>query len=348
MELFAAGVLLLCVVWALVGPLVSPEIERRLEWFLLGVGAVAATAGGAWGEAVVLEAILRPMKVCGAVLLGSLIFSFSHDNLRRGLRRAMARVGPRLAVGSAVVLLGLASSAVTSAIAALALVELLRAMRLDRRSEVHVTVLGCFAIGAGGTLTSFAGPVPAIAMAKLAEAPYPVGPGFLAELLAAWMIPIVLALGAVAGFLFARPSPEEAPPPEDPLSLWSILLLTGKMYVFIAGLVLLGAGLVGLVDRYLLGLPPAALYWINAVSAVIDGATLASLELSPRMSQDQLRYILVGLSIAGGALVTGSAVNVVAAHKLGISQREWARVGVPTAAALMVFFFVSLMAGELL
>lgn len=348
MELFTAGVLLLCVLWALVGPLVSPEIERRLEWFLLGVGAVAATAGGAWSEAVALEAVMRPMKVCGAVLLGSLVFSFSHDNLRRALRRAMVRAGPRLAVGAAVALLGLAASLLTSAIAALALVELLRAMRLDRRSEVHVAVLGCFAVGLGGTLTPFAGPVPAIAMAKLAEAPYPVGPGFLAELLAPWVIPAVLALAAVAGLLFARPSREEDSAPEDPLSLWSILLLTGRMYVFIAGLVLLGSGLVGLVDRHLLGLTPAALYWINSISAVIDGATLASLELSPRMSQDQLRYILVGLSIAGGALITGSAVNVVAAHKLGIPQREWARAGVPTAAVMMVFFFVSLLAVEVM
>lgn len=314
---------------------------------MLGMGILAASVSWSWSEAVVIEAIMRPMKVCGAVLVGSLVFSFSHDNIRRGIRRAMDRVGPRLAVGGVVMLLGFAAGFLTKAVAVLALAEILYAMRLEREAEVHVTVLGAFAIGLGGGLTPIGGPVPAIAMAKLAETPLveTFGSSYLAQLLGPWVIPAVITMGIVAGALFAKPLsvPErDKPVPEDPLTLWHILMLTLRMYVFIAGLVLLGAGLVPLIDRFLLDAPLWLLYWANSISAVIDGATLASVEISPKMTPNQICYILIGILIAGGALVTGSAHNVVAAHKLKISTREWAKVGLPTAAVMMVCCFLSL------
>jgi len=46
---------------------------------------------------------------------------------------------------------------------------------------------------------------------------------------------------------------------------------------------------------------------VNSLSAFVDGATLASVEITPRMSANQLRYILMGILIAGGALVPGNA-----------------------------------------
>ncbi|MFH1725883.1 MAG: DUF1646 family protein [Elusimicrobiota bacterium] len=341
---FALGVLLFfCVVWALLGPLVSPRIEEKIEWFMFAMGIAAATVSWSWSEAVVLEAVIRPMKVCGAVLLGSLIFSFSHDNIRRAVRRAMDRIGPRAAVGGAVIALGLVAPLITSVIAVLALVEILYAMRLEPEAEAHVAVIGSFAVGLGGGLSPIGGPVPAVAMARLAEAPYETGAYYLMGLLGSWVVPAIVTLGVVAGILFGKPGADrDKPVPEDPLSLWNILMLTGRMYVFIAGLVLLGAGLVPLIDRFLLGMSPWVLYWMNTISAVIDGATLVSVEISPRMTQDQLRYILMGLLIAGGALIPGSAHNVVAAQKLKIGSRAWARVGLPTGAILMACYFLSL------
>jgi predicted cation transporter len=337
--------LLLCVMWAVAGPLISPWIEERLELFLLGVGAMAVTISWSWSEAVIVEAILRPMKVCGAVLLGSLIFSFSHDTMRRSIRRAIERIGPRLAIGLTVVLLGFAASVLTTVIAMLALVEVLYAMRLEDDSQTHVAVLGAFSIGLGGGLTPIGGPIPAITMAKLSTAAYPVSPYFLFELLGPWVVPAILTLGVVAGLSYSKlKKTPEKPLPEDPLSLWSMLLLTGKMYVFIAGLVLLGAGLLPFINENILGAPPSVLYWINSVSAVIDGATLAAMEVSPNMSQNQLRYCLMGVLIAGGALVTGNAPNLIAAHKLKIPLKVWAKAGVPTAVFLMVFYYLSLLA----
>jgi predicted cation transporter len=342
MQFFIGVVLFWCVVWVVVGPLISPWIEKRLEWFIFGVGVIAVTISWSWSEMLVIEAIMRPMKVCGAILAGSLLFSFSHDNVIRLIQRAADKIGLKLAVGFTVFSVGVLSCGLTIAVAVLILVEILNALRLDRKSEIHVAVLGCFSIGLGGGLTPIAGPVPAITMAKLADAPYPVDTFYLMNLVGPWALPAMLSLGVVAGLLFSSPGVARGKAEEDPLTLWTILLLTGKMYVFIAGLVLLGGGLVPLIDTVLIGARPGLLYWINSISAVIDGATLASVEISPRMSQAQIRYILTGLLIAGGALVTGNAPNLVAAHKLKISNQEWAKIGLPVGGLLMLFYFFSL------
>jgi len=333
----------LIVLWAVAGPLVSPWIEERLEWFLLALGIAAISVTWSWSEAALIEAILRPMKVCGAVLAGSLIFSFSHDNLRGAIRRAMDRIGLRAAVALTVLLLALCACVLTSVVAVLALVEVLTALRLERKSETQVAVLGTLAIGLAGGLSSIGGPIPAIAMAKLAEAPYPTGGGYLFGLLGPWIVPAVITVAVVCGFFCAEPAADrDAPAAEDPLTLWSMLVLVGRLYVFIAGLVLLGAGLVPLIDPLLLGAHPWLLYWVNAASAVVDGATLAAVEISPRMSQDQLRCTLMGILIASGGLVTGNAPNLVAAHRLKVGTRDWAKIGLPAAAVLMFFYFLSL------
>lgn len=344
MHPFVAVTLVLCVLWALIGPLVSEKIEKRLERFMLAMGVTAVTVSWSWSEAVLLEALLRPMKVCGALLLGCLVFSFTHDHIRRGVRRAMGRMDYRLAAAAAVTLLALSACVLTTVIATLALVEVLSAMELERGSELRVAVLGCFAIGLASGLTSIAGPIPAVAVAKLSQAAYEVDKMYLWSLLSPWLVPAMLGLGVLTGVLLPKTyKARKEPLKEDPLTLWHMLVLTTRMYVFIAGLVLLGAGLVPLIDQVLLGAPPWLLYWLNSVSAVVDGATLASVELSPRMSQEQLRYTLLAIIMAGGALITGNAHNLVAAHRLAIPAKRWAAVGAPVAGVLMAFYFLSLL-----
>ena len=46
--------------------------------------------------------------------------------------------------------------------------------------------------------------------------------------------------------------------------------------------------------------------------------------------------------IAGGMLIPGNIPNIIAASKLKIKSREWARLGVPLGFAVMVIFFVIL------
>ena len=56
----------------------------------------------------------------------------------------------------------------------------------------------------------------------------------------------------------------------------------------------------------------------------------------------QIVAALMGLLIAGGMLVPGNIPNIIAAGKLKIESREWARVGVPVGMAMMLVMFVIL------
>jgi predicted cation transporter len=48
----------------------------------------------------------------------------------------------------------------------------------------------------------------------------------------------------------------------------------------------------------------------------------------------------MGLLIAGGMLVPGNIPNIISASKLGITSKEWARLGVPIGLVSMVIYFV--------
>jgi predicted cation transporter len=87
------------------------------------------------------------------------------------------------------------------------------------------------------------------------------------------------------------------------------------------------------------GFPGEGLYWVNLVSAVLDNATLAAAEVDPALSIQQIRSALLGLLIAGGMLIPGNIPNIIAAGKLEITSKEWARTGVPLGLAMMLCFF---------
>ncbi len=57
-----------------------------------------------------------------------------------------------------------------------------------------------------------------------------------------------------------------------------------KVYLFVLALVFLGTGFMPVVDKYLVHVPAAALYWVNIVSAILDNATLTAAEITPAMS----------------------------------------------------------------
>ncbi len=113
-----------------------------------------------------------------------------------------------------------------------------------------------------------------------------------------------------------------------------------KVYVFVMALLLLGSGMKVVIDKYLLDVSPQILYWINMISAVLDNATLTAAEISPAMSQIQINSVLMGLLIAGGMLIPGNIPNIISAGKLGITSKEWARLGVPLGLITMAIYFV--------
>jgi predicted cation transporter len=85
-----------------------------------------------------------------------------------------------------------------------------------------------------------------------------------------------------------------------------------------------------------------ALYWVNMISAVLDNATLAAAEIGPALSIMQIKSALIGLLISGGMLIPGNVPNIVAAGRLRITSKEWARIGVPMGLVLMAVYFVIL------
>jgi predicted cation transporter len=164
---------------------------------------------------------------------------------------------------------------------------------------------------------------------------------FLARLLGPWLLPGLLLLsGCCAAQLEGTTT--GAPDAEDEEGS-NIVLRSGKIYIFVAALVLLGAGLAPLAERAVAGIPDWGLYWLNSSSAVLDNATLAAAEIIPALSARQIRFSLLGMLISGGMLIPGNIPNIVCAAKLGIRSREWAAVAVPLGLALMTGCFVLLL-----
>ena len=105
-------------------------------------------------------------------------------------------------------------------------------------------------------------------------------------------------------------------------------------------LVFLGEGFKPLILQFVAGIPADGLFWVNMVSAVLDNATLTAAEIGPFLSPLQIKAALMGLLIAGGMLIPGNIPNIISAGKLGITSREWGKVGVPIGLAAMLVYFV--------
>jgi predicted cation transporter len=79
------------------------------------------------------------------------------------------------------------------------------------------------------------------------------------------------------------------------------------------------------------------------VSAVLDNATLAAAEIAPQLNIAQIKSALIALLISGGMLIPGNIPNIVAAGRLRIGSREWAKVGIPLGLVLMIIYYIILL-----
>lgn len=127
---------------------------------------------------------------------------------------------------------------------------------------------------------------------------------------------------------------------EKPEPLVDVPVRVLKVYLFVMALIFLGAGMEILVNKYFTLVPAMGLYWVNMLSAVLDNATLSAAEVGPTLTLVQIKSVLMGLLIAGGMLIPGNIPNIIAAHKLRIKSKEWARVGIPLGLGVMLFYFV--------
>ena len=337
-----ANILILLAVLA--GPFLNRWIEHNLEGFLLVMGLCSALASGVISGHLVRDALVHPVPITLAVFVAGLIFAKARKPLAGWLERLAERVPAGVLVGAATIVLGLASSVITAIIASLILIEFVAALRLERAAMVRAVVLACYAIGLGAALTPIGEPLSTIAIAKLDQ-----DVGFLLRLLGIFVIPGVVAFGVLAAFSRTRRAPSHARltdsdllPHEPAEGLRPIIERAVRVYVFVTALTLLGEGFKPLIDRYIIALDARLLYWINMISAVLDNATLAAAEISPKMDAAQVRAVLMGLLISGGMLIPGNIPNIIAAGKLKIGSREWARAAVPIGLVALAVYYVLL------
>jgi predicted cation transporter len=353
--------LLLIFALVLVAPFRVKKVEENLEVFLFTCGVLALTLSGfavlegatfGWTAAIVIEALTAPLKITTVygipvgivqiVLLVGFIIYFWHKPLQHGIQWLVTHLSIPTLVFSIIVVLGLVSSVISAILAAIILVELVCALPINRGGKVTVTVVACFSIGLGAALTPLGEPLSTIAVAKLAGPPYNAGFWYLANLLGTYIVPGILALGIIGVLLFKR----GGLPTGDLVchlqrdSIKEVVIRAAKVYLFIMALVFLGDGFKPLILQYIVHIPSEGLYWVNTVSAVLDNATLAAAEIGPQLSETQIKSALMGLLIAGGMLIPGNIPNIISAGKIGITSREWAKIGIPLGLAILTVYFI--------
>lgn len=319
-------------------------IERNLEVFLFVMGICAALVSGVFDSILLAKALKDPIKISLAVLIAGILFKWLKIPLEKSVRKISETIPYPLFFALVVIILGLISSVITAIIASLVLVIIVSILRLERASEVKLVVISCFSMGLGAALTPIGEPLSTIIISKLNEDSF-----YLLNLIGREVILGILMMGIVAA-LFVPPQFKRTNSilTSESESYSEIIIRTGKIYLFVMGLTLLGAGFEPFINKYILGLDSYLLYWINMISAVLDNATLAAAEISPSMSHDTIKAILLGLIISGGMLVPGNIPNIISSGKLKITSSEWARFGVPFGLITMIIYFIVVFGNTLL
>ena len=328
----------------LVLPFSVKKVEEELEFFLCVMGALAVSISGVWSFGLLKEALKEPLAITAAVTVVGFIFKAVRPKIKFCLDWLTAKFGAPRSVFILVTLLGFGSSLCTAIISALILAEIVTLLKFERSYEIKLVVYACYAIGLGAALTPIGEPLSTIVVAKLKAAPHNADFFYLIRLLGGWAVPGVLlsAFMASRGAGNARTGGAAGLSEDHVETNKDILLRSAKVYVFVMALIMLGAGLSALAERFIAVMPTWALFWANSVSAILDNATLAAAELTPAMTDRQIIFALMGLLISGGMLIPGNIPNIVSAAKLGIKSREWARAAIPYGAVLMVSYFALL------
>ncbi|VVB71754.1 Uncharacterised protein [uncultured archaeon] len=355
--------LFVIVLVVLVGPFLVKKVEHNLEAFLFVMGILAVTIAGfenkdvlasigysaeqmeevGWNMKLIMEAVMEPIVkgIVPAVLIAGLIFHYGRSKAQSIMASILTKVPLKVIIFLIIVILGLASSVITAIISALLLVELLNCMPMDRNTKINIVIIACFSIGLGAVLTPLGEPLSTIAITKLQGAPYHASFFFLFNRLAVYIIPGILAMGLLGIFFSGKKAKETCQKAEEVAeTLMDVVMRAVKVYIFVMALLLLGGGMKIVIDKYLLTVPSQILYWVNMISAILDNATLTAAELSPSMEITQIQAVLMGLLISGGMLIPGNIPNIISANKLGITSKEWARLGVPLGLVLMALYFV--------
>ncbi|MBO5011712.1 MAG: DUF1646 family protein [Elusimicrobiaceae bacterium] len=327
-------------------PLTVHKVEENLEAFLFLCGAFAVTVSKMWSGHLVLTALEDPIKITLAVLIAGLLFRKFNKNIQHLTHWAVKKIGLRWTLFLIVFLLGITSSLITAIIAALILAEVAVMLPLERKGRIKLVTFSCFSIGMGAVLTSIGEPLGTVVLSKLAGEPHNADFFFLIDHLGWFVLGGILFMSGMASSLRECPICHAPGVKEgaDEHSVKSIVVRAAKVYLFVMALVFLGDGLKPLAMQTISHLSANWLYWINMLSAVLDNATLAAIEVTPDISTRTLTFLLMSLIVSGGMLIPGNIPNIICASKLGIKSKEWAKAAFGLGLALMIAYFVILSA----
>jgi len=336
--------ILLCV---LTLPFLVKKIEHNLEAFLFVMGVLAVTISKLWSLEVISTAFFSPISlhhpIVEVVFIAGIIFIYYSHRIKSMTNRLEKKFGLKLFVFLLIFLLGILSSVITAIIAALVLVEIISVLKLDKKTETTIVILACFSIGLGAVLTPVGEPLSTIAVSRLKGEPHNADFFFLIKNLAFYVVPGVIFCSLAGAYLSKRRiKPGDTLTEERKETYKDVLIRSGKVFLFIMALELLAKGFSPVVDYLMPRVSPQILYWINTISAVLDNATLTAAEITPKMDILQIRAMLMGLLIAGGMLIPGNIPNIIAAGKLKIGSRDWAKLGLPFGFFLLIVYYVIL------
>ena len=362
---WAAGLIVLALA-VLILPFKVKWCEHNLEIFFLIIGILTVTVSRQWSWGLVLDALKAPVLINSLpigifqiVLIFGFLIYFFYKPFYRAVQKVVNKLSIKVFIFLLIFVLGIISSIISVIVTSVILAEILAALPLNRKDRIKLVVVVCFAVGLGAVLTPLGEPMSTILVQRLSGAPYYAGFLWPIQHFAIYIIPACAALGIFGAIWIGRKSNgtnDTIPvPPDVPSSggtfilqehaeTWqTVIIRSVKIFAFVAALVLLGEGLKPLVTWFLMKVPSAGLFWINTISAILDNATLTAIEINGQMAMSQITAVVLGLLIAGGMLIPGNIPNIVAAGRLKISMKEWAKYGLPIGFVIMVIFFVILL-----
>jgi predicted cation transporter len=320
----------------LAGPLLIRQIEENLEAYCLALGLLAILLAGGGNWMLAKKALRDPVPIAAAVVVAGILFRYGRGHLDRLLEWACSRIGRPALAGATVTVTAVASSIITSIVAALILVEALRRLRLPRAQLVPAVVAGCLAIGLGASLTPLGEPLSTIAVEALDLEFFG-----LFSLLAPYVLPGIGVCALLVAFCSRGSRTEVHLVDAEADSLGAIALRGVKVFGFIAGLILLGEAFAPLAKDYIHFLSAPALFWANVVGAALDNATVIAIEVHGT-PLPLAREIILSLLASGAMLIQGNIPNIIAAGALNISAVQWSKIGIPLGLIFLLGYFAAL------
>ena len=338
----------------LLAPFKVKLAEKNLEAFLFLMGVLAVTITQKWAMDLVTMAAEEPILkgIVPAVLIAGLLFFYGQKPFKTFMSGLVTKTNLGVIIFITTVILGLICSVITAIISALFLCEIANTLPLERKDKINYVVIACFAIGLGAVLTPLGEPLSTIAITKLQKAPVLLPSGVMSVGNAGFwflmdQLGVLIILGVIGCAIFSMfyvgkkaTKAEVMSMGEESGGIREVIMRTVKVYVFVAALFLLGAGMEVIIFKYFTKIPDYILFWVNMISAILDNATLTAAEIDPSMSQRQINAALYGLLISGGMLIPGNIPNIISAGKLGITSSEWAKLGVPLGLVINAIYFM--------